>query len=499
MVRGKVLSRREHNLLVRVLADLLRLLPLAFFVLVPFMEFALPFAIRIFPNLLPSTFEEKHLKEDKMKKLLKVRLEVAQVLGHTLEERAVQLKRERDAHKGHESSSKELRHFMSRLREGGHAATPEELLRMMAMFKDQLTLDSMDRPQLVSMCQFMGLQHFGPDGLLRWTLRTRMRQLRNDDKDILWEGVSALTKDELRHAMRARGLPTKGLDTTQMRDALQEWVSLSQKADIGSCVLLLVNMYRFSRIRHEQGLESAPATKSEAVIDMDAAETAMTSMSEGALNSAISEAREVSPKEALELLEREQELVEEEYLLRMHKPQEAPSLDEQADREHEARLSREQVHDIALAVETMSVDSAYSRERQEMITIEQERLANREEVEMAVGAKKELAMLDKRVNKMLDSLRTELEQADGSIGKAFRSLDLDGDGVLSAAELLEAMNSLNVKMRPQAEQFKQVLKQLDPDDDGKINVADLSRLISEIQLRDADPDERPRLKSAAEK
>ena len=42
------------------------------------MEFALPFAIRIFPNLLPSTFEEKHQKVEKRKKLLKVRLEVLQ-------------------------------------------------------------------------------------------------------------------------------------------------------------------------------------------------------------------------------------------------------------------------------------------------------------------------------------------------------------------------------------------------------------------------------------
>ena len=78
LVQGSSLTRREHNLLVRVFADVLRIVPLAVFVLVPFMEFALPFAIRIFPNLLPSTFEEKHQKVEKRKKLLKVRLEVLQ-------------------------------------------------------------------------------------------------------------------------------------------------------------------------------------------------------------------------------------------------------------------------------------------------------------------------------------------------------------------------------------------------------------------------------------
>jgi hypothetical protein len=48
-------------------------------VVVPFMEFALPFAIRLFPNLLPSTFEEGHVREEKRMRLLKVRIGVAKV------------------------------------------------------------------------------------------------------------------------------------------------------------------------------------------------------------------------------------------------------------------------------------------------------------------------------------------------------------------------------------------------------------------------------------
>ena len=73
IVFGRSLSRREHKLLVRVSADIARLVPLLFFVIVPLAEFALPFAIRLFPNLLPSTFEEKHHAEEKQKKMLKVR------------------------------------------------------------------------------------------------------------------------------------------------------------------------------------------------------------------------------------------------------------------------------------------------------------------------------------------------------------------------------------------------------------------------------------------
>ena len=94
---GRTLTRREHNLLVRVCADIARLVPLSFFVIVPMMEFALPFALKLFPSLLPSTFEEKHHKEEKQKKLLKVRLEMASVFEHTLEERAHQVTQEERA------------------------------------------------------------------------------------------------------------------------------------------------------------------------------------------------------------------------------------------------------------------------------------------------------------------------------------------------------------------------------------------------------------------
>jgi LETM1 and EF-hand domain-containing protein 1, mitochondrial len=38
---------------------LLRVVPFAVFIVVPFMEFLLPVALKLFPNMLPSTFEDK--------------------------------------------------------------------------------------------------------------------------------------------------------------------------------------------------------------------------------------------------------------------------------------------------------------------------------------------------------------------------------------------------------------------------------------------------------
>ena len=59
LLAGKKLTRREHRQLKRTTQDLLRLIPFSVFLIVPFMELLLPVALKLFPNMLPSTFEDK--------------------------------------------------------------------------------------------------------------------------------------------------------------------------------------------------------------------------------------------------------------------------------------------------------------------------------------------------------------------------------------------------------------------------------------------------------
>lgn len=58
--------------LVKTTGDVFRLIPFSVFIIVPFMEFLLPVAIKLFPGLLPSTFQTTTEKEDKLKQALKV-------------------------------------------------------------------------------------------------------------------------------------------------------------------------------------------------------------------------------------------------------------------------------------------------------------------------------------------------------------------------------------------------------------------------------------------
>jgi hypothetical protein len=77
-LEGNSLTRRERKQLLRTVSDLFRLVPFSMFVLIPFMEFLLPFALRLFPNMLPSTYQDSLKAEENMKRELKSRIAMAQ-------------------------------------------------------------------------------------------------------------------------------------------------------------------------------------------------------------------------------------------------------------------------------------------------------------------------------------------------------------------------------------------------------------------------------------
>jgi LETM1 and EF-hand domain-containing protein 1 len=52
--------------LIRTTTDILRLVPFAIFVIVPFMELLLPVALKVFPNMLPSTFQVRNILKLKL-------------------------------------------------------------------------------------------------------------------------------------------------------------------------------------------------------------------------------------------------------------------------------------------------------------------------------------------------------------------------------------------------------------------------------------------------
>jgi LETM1 and EF-hand domain-containing protein 1 len=111
VLKGHMMTRRERLQLVRTTQDLLRLVPFSVFVIVPFMELLLPLAIKLFPNMLPSTFEDSLKKEENLKKELAMRLGVASFFIETIRNMAEKKQKDGDE----EATASEVRDSSSYL------------------------------------------------------------------------------------------------------------------------------------------------------------------------------------------------------------------------------------------------------------------------------------------------------------------------------------------------------------------------------------------------
>jgi hypothetical protein len=50
----------------------------------------------------------------------------------------------------------------------------DDILSFAKLFNDELTLDNISRPRLLSMCKYMNIQPYGTDAYLRYSLRTKL-------------------------------------------------------------------------------------------------------------------------------------------------------------------------------------------------------------------------------------------------------------------------------------------------------------------------------------
>ncbi|XP_066575826.1 mitochondrial proton/calcium exchanger protein isoform X2 [Amia ocellicauda] len=233
ILNGNVLSRRERRQFLRTCADVFRLVPFLVFIIVPFMEFLLPIALKLFPNMLPSTFETQSKKEERLKKELRLKLEMAKFLQDTIEEIALRNK----AAKG--NVTEEFSTFFQKIRNSGERPSNEEIIRFSKLFEDELTLDNLTRPQLVALCKLLELQSIGTNNFLRFQIIMKLRAIRADDKLISDEGVDSLNVKELQAACRARGMRALGVTEERLREQLRQWLELHLNQQIPTSLLLL--------------------------------------------------------------------------------------------------------------------------------------------------------------------------------------------------------------------------------------------------------------------
>uniref|UniRef100_A0A3Q1BZG0 Mitochondrial proton/calcium exchanger protein n=1 Tax=Amphiprion ocellaris TaxID=80972 RepID=A0A3Q1BZG0_AMPOC len=233
VLNGHALSRRERRQFLRTCADVFRLLPFLVFIIVPFMEFLLPVALKLFPNMLPSTFETQSKKEERLKKELRVKLEMAKFLQDTIEEIALRNKVAQG------NVTEEFSTFFQKIRDSGERPSNEQILKFSKLFEDELTLDNLTRPQLVALCRLLELQSIGTNNFLRFQIIMKLRAIRADDKLIAEEGVESLNVNEVQAACRVRGMRALGVTEERLREQLSQWLELHLNQQIPTSLLLL--------------------------------------------------------------------------------------------------------------------------------------------------------------------------------------------------------------------------------------------------------------------
>jgi len=254
--------------------------------------------LKLFPNLLPSTYEGAKAKEAKAANLRSTRKEVSNFLRQTLKETGLPVT-------AANYQREEFTEFFRKVRNTGESPSQADVIKVCKLFKDDLTLDNLSRPQLVGICRYMNLNAVGPDTLLRYQIRHQMRQIKRDDKAISFEGVDSLSVPELQTACASRGLRTYGVSPARLRDDLQMWLDLRLKYGVPSTLLVLSNAFMYA-----QGKES------ELNNQIDALQAVLSSIPEELFHEIELEVHTAegaaTNKQRLEVIKEQQELIEEE-------------------------------------------------------------------------------------------------------------------------------------------------------------------------------------------
>eukprot|EP00397_Hematodinium_sp_SG-2012_P012191 GEMP01012354.1.p1 GENE.GEMP01012354.1~~GEMP01012354.1.p1 ORF type:complete len:716 (+),score=142.01 GEMP01012354.1:257-2149(+) len=234
-LKGHALTLRERKLLIRTTSDIFKIIPFSFFIIIPFAELLLPVFIRIFPNMLPSTFFESSYDTATLSRKLKAKQELASFFQEVVARRTKQILKEED-HADYDRQM-ELAAFQEKLKEGSEFPSAKELLRFSKMFKNEFRFDNMDTDHLSAMCRMLGINpmHFHAQVVLQ--LRHHVTGLRKEDRELLWEGLDSLSDEELVEYCKARAIRFD-VSNEKMREWLGYWLELSSHKDINISLLL---------------------------------------------------------------------------------------------------------------------------------------------------------------------------------------------------------------------------------------------------------------------
>ncbi|TNM96074.1 hypothetical protein fugu_017157 [Takifugu bimaculatus] len=510
VLNGHPLSRRERRQFLRTCADVFRLLPFLVFIIVPFMEFLLPVALKLFPNMLPSTFETQSKKEERLKAELRVKLEMAKFLQDTIEEIALRNKAAQS------NATEEFSTFFQKIRDSGERPSNEQIIKFSKLFEDELTLDNLTRPQLVALCRLLELQSIGTNNFLPLPAHHEAEGHPSRRQE---EGVESLNVNEIQAACRVRGMRALGVTEERLREQLSQWLELHLNQQIPTSLLLLSRaMYLPDTLSPADQLKTTLQTLPEMVTkeaQMMVAEMELskvdnktkleTTLQEEAAIQQDNKDREMERlADAAEKAAREEELELEAASAKAEQAADAETLRDTApvlDANKSEEITKEEIDLLSDACTKL-------KEQKKLLTLEKEELEelkddvqeyneDLEEIkkelsktgqERALEESKASKRLSKRVNRMIgriDKIILELEKdkviLDGQMDSG--TSPPIGENLISIDELIAIMRQ--IQNIPE-DKLQRIAEALDDNKDGKIDIDDVIKVVELIDKEDVD-------------
>lgn len=397
------------------------------------------------------------------------------------------------------------------------------IVKFSKLFKDEITLDNLDHSQLVAICKYMGVTPYGNDSMLRFQIYHKLKDIRRDDKEIAWEGVSSMRDDELQAASLMRGM-RYDLPRDQLEKQLDQWLELSRR-DIPASLMILSRIFVITAKDESEPPESLAAAVvslpdeviEETVMDKRISSSDKTLTNEERLEFLLEQEERIKEEEeeekekiAEDKVEKQKEKVEQEVAKKQEKMEqkqpksysdvevETPPKDveeeepEDLDDTREGITPEKHAEDICRAILVLASKSATELEQEDLeelregMDFSKGRLSSLDDPMASRGQKKRTVGDDAEVNsnvafveKLLDNIDRDIIKVDAKVGSAMKRIDADDDGVISVGELRQAI--LLLKEHPDQEMVEKMFHLFDGDRDGQINLSDVDDVLCRLE------------------
>eukprot|EP01134_Creolimax_fragrantissima_P000194 CFRG0194T1 len=226
--KGEDLLRREQRLLMMTTVDLIRVVPFSFFIIVPGGELLLPIALKLFPQMLPSTFDEK-FPEDEHFSEMPDRLRHKRMLALHLCEEANLM----------HCPMGEVKDALTRVKRGS-SLTVDDIRLVAPLVKGRIALSKLEPNLIHSIAVLLECKTTGSRDAMANRIQKKLAVLKYDDKMIYAEGIEEMTRVELVVANRRRALRHALVSTEALEQQLEWWIKLSLDPQVPNLLLMFM-------------------------------------------------------------------------------------------------------------------------------------------------------------------------------------------------------------------------------------------------------------------